>query len=308
MPEISIIVPVYRVEKYLDRCVNSILNQTFTDFELILVDDGSPDRCPVMCDEWEKKDHRIKVIHKGNGGASSARNAGLDVACGKFIGFVDSDDWIEKDMYELLHTIIMKHNADIAMCDFTSRPQKLELGMGIEGVIELDKNRMQELFYRIHGESSRYSVWNCLYNAQIIKDVRFIKGLINEDVMFTYEAYIRADKLVFSEQKKYLYFKNSDGVTRSRLCTKDVSLLKIWDEIVRQEKGKTCEKYAKHNRMRATFTLYAKALIYGCNADFDRTILKEWKTELKKNREYLLKEDYLDIKRKMFLILILIVR
>lgn len=115
MPEISIIVPVYRVEKYLDRCVNSILNQTFTDFELILVDDGSPDRCPFMCDEWGKKDHRIKVIHKKNGGLSSARNAGLEIYQGRYVFFVDSDDWIEKNALDILYNIAVSTKADIVV-------------------------------------------------------------------------------------------------------------------------------------------------------------------------------------------------
>ena len=95
MPEISVIVPVYNAEKYLDRCMNSIVNQTYRDFELILVDDGSPDSCPKMCDEWTQKDARNRVVHKKNGGASSARNAGLDVAKGNWIAFADSDDWLE---------------------------------------------------------------------------------------------------------------------------------------------------------------------------------------------------------------------
>ena len=113
IPKISIIVPVYKVEKYLSRCIKSILRQTFTDFELILVDDGSPDKCPQMCDDWGKKDKRIRVIHKENGGLSSARNAGLRAARGEYIGFVDSDDWIACDMYEILYQLAKKYRADI---------------------------------------------------------------------------------------------------------------------------------------------------------------------------------------------------
>ena len=99
---ISVIVPVYNVEKYLDKCVDSIVNQTYKNLEIILVDDGSPDNCPKMCDAWVEKDSRIKVIHKENGGVSSARNAGLKASCGEYIGFVDSDDFIQPDMFEQL--------------------------------------------------------------------------------------------------------------------------------------------------------------------------------------------------------------
>ena len=101
-PLISVIVPVYKVEQYLDRCLQSIVNQTYKNLEIILVDDGSPDNCPQICDEWAKRDKRIKVIHTQNRGVSTARNIGIDVANGQYIGFVDSDDWIEEDMYEFL--------------------------------------------------------------------------------------------------------------------------------------------------------------------------------------------------------------
>ena len=118
MSEISIIVPVYNVDQYLENCIESILNQTFKDYELILIDDGSTDKSGEICDKYEKKDNRIKVIHKYNGGLSSARNAGLDLACGKYIGFVDSDDSIHPEMYEILYDLQQIYNADISVCSF----------------------------------------------------------------------------------------------------------------------------------------------------------------------------------------------
>jgi glycosyltransferase involved in cell wall biosynthesis len=118
MPLVSIVVPVYKVEKYLERCVKSLLCQTLHDIEIILVDDGSPDRCPQICDEYASRDERIKVVHKRNGGLSSARNAGLLVATGSYIGFVDSDDDVSLDMYERMLTIIEKYNTDFVMSDY----------------------------------------------------------------------------------------------------------------------------------------------------------------------------------------------
>ena len=112
---ISIIIPVYKVEKYIYKCIDSVLNQTYKNLEIILVDDGSPDKCPEICEEYAKKDNRIKIIHKKNGGLSDARNAGLKVATGKYIGFVDSDDYIEKDMYQVLYNNIIKTNSDISI-------------------------------------------------------------------------------------------------------------------------------------------------------------------------------------------------
>src|SRR4051794_4889210 len=118
MPKISIVVPVYKVEKYIKRCVDSILAQTYQDFELILVDDGSPDNCGKICDSLAKQDKRIKVIHKENGGLSTARNAGIDVAVGEYIGFVDSDDWVTKDMFEYLLNLIEDNECDISSVSY----------------------------------------------------------------------------------------------------------------------------------------------------------------------------------------------
>ena len=113
---ISVIIPIYKVEEYLAECIASVVCQTYTNTEIILVDDGSPDNCPQMCDEWACKDSRIKVIHKANGGISDARNAGIDAATGEYIAFVDSDDYIKPDMLKKLHSAICKENADIAAC------------------------------------------------------------------------------------------------------------------------------------------------------------------------------------------------
>ena len=125
---LSVIVPVYKAEKHLDRCIESILSQTYGNIELILVDDGSPDACPAMCDSWAGRDWRVRVIHKKNNGASSARNAGLDMASGEYIGFVDADDFIEPDMYETLMKNALENNADRSGCGYfdSSRPNEIE--------------------------------------------------------------------------------------------------------------------------------------------------------------------------------------
>ena len=122
MPLVSIIVPVYNVQNYLDRCLKSLINQTLKDIEIILVDDGSPDLCPEMCDAFAAKDSRIHVVHKKNGGLSSARNAGMAVATGKFIGFVDSDDSVDPEMYDKMSTILVRENVDFVMSDYFRVP------------------------------------------------------------------------------------------------------------------------------------------------------------------------------------------
>lgn len=301
MPEISIIVPVYKVEKYLDRCVKSILAQTFTDFELILVDDGSPDNCPQMCDEWAKKDERIRVIHKENGGLSSARNAGLRVAVGNYIGFVDSDDWITKDMYEHLYSLIIKNKMDISMCCFARNPKKLEEGLCEKGSMYFDKKKLMEFFFRVNGELSNYAVWNRLYKKELLNDIRFVEGRINEDVLFSYEVFRKANGMIFSKQRKYLYFQNRQGITNGKLRKKDFDLLKNWDFIVENEKENVNYEWAKINRMRATYTLYVKARLYGYEKDIEKKILEDWREELKENYRELMNTKFFDWKRKILL-------
>ena len=129
---ISVIVPVYKVENFLDRCVESIVGQTYENLEIILVDDGSPDNCPAMCDEWAEKDSRIRVIHKENGGLCSARNAGMDIAAGDYLGFVDSDDCIEPDMYQLLVENAVSTQADISRCGIFVDEESLENGVSVD--------------------------------------------------------------------------------------------------------------------------------------------------------------------------------
>ena len=171
-PKISVIVPVYKTEGLLDRCVESIVGQTYKNLEIILVDDGSPDNCPAMCDEWAEKDSRIRVIHKENGGVSSARNAALDIATGDYIGFVDSDDWIEPEMYSSLIQKISESGKNIALCSYYA----VEIsGERYERRCVVDKEVLdKDDYFRfiVLGGDGGY-IWNRLYDADILKEVRF---------------------------------------------------------------------------------------------------------------------------------------
>ena len=213
---ISIIVPIYKVEKYLDRCINSILNQTFKDFELILVDDGSPDRCGDICEEYAKKDKRIKVIHKENGGLSDARNAGLDIATGKFIGFIDSDDFIHKDMYMVLYDAIIKSKSDISQCKFKYFSKEDELNKNIinDGKYEIynNINAIEEI---IDNKNLNTNVWNKLYKRELFNDIRFPKGKIHEDEFVTYKVFYRAKTVSYVNKELYYYFSNDTGIMKN---------------------------------------------------------------------------------------------
>lgn len=177
MPKVSIIVPVYKVEPYLKRCVDSLTNQTLRDIEIILVDDGSPDNCPQMCDEFAKQDSRIKVIHKINGGQGSARNAGIRVAAGDYIGFVDSDDSAEPDMYEKLYDCAVKTDVDFAMADYyrvcadERIPKTLDIRAGLYSKSDIQNEIFPMLIMREAVDfGPLLSVCNCLYKTEFLRD------------------------------------------------------------------------------------------------------------------------------------------
>ena len=166
---ISVIVPVYNVEKYLDRCMKSILQQTYHRLEIILVDDGSTDASAAMCDAYARRDSRIRVVHKQNGGLSDARNAGLELAAGDYIGYVDSDDWIEPDMYEYLLENALKYQADIAVCGRVERYVDKEVVRGFSEIEVLA--REPALKYLLQNDLLQNYAWDKLYKQELFQDL-----------------------------------------------------------------------------------------------------------------------------------------
>ena len=219
MPELSIIVPVYNVEKFLLRCLDSILVQTYSDFELILVDDGSPDNCPHICDEYARKDRRIIVIHQCNGGVSAARNAGLSVAKGGYIGFVDSDDSIEPTMYEDLITAMKQSNCDMGICGFRYLYEDGREGTrNYEGGQEILNNK--ELLKREFDIPS--SIHRCICNKVIKRDIIGLKtfqiGLrMSEDTLFLHQCIVDSRQAVFVRRPLYNYMQRDGSVTHGGL-------------------------------------------------------------------------------------------
>lgn len=211
-PLISVIVPVYNVEAYLDRCVQSIVDQTYRNLEIILVDDGSPDRCPAMCDAWAVKDSRIRVIHKKNGGLSDARNAGVKASAGTYIGFVDSDDYIAAEMYQLLLERIDSDNSDIAACgvkmiwENSAASQMLTCS----GSCVLDRDAAMEAVIR---ESwLKQPVWYKLYRADMIRDILFPVGKYHEDVFWTWRVVARARQISVFDTPCYNYVQRDGSI------------------------------------------------------------------------------------------------
>ena len=213
MDLISVIVPVYKVEPYLDRCVQSIVDQTYRNLEIILVDDGSPDHCPQMCDAWAQKDSRIKVIHQENGGLSAARNRGMDAATGELIGFVDSDDWIDPPMYQCLYDAMIASNSDIASCGAKriwtdGTPAKELQAVNIDCCLE----REASFLALITSNGLVQTVWNKLYRKSVIAGTSFPVGLIHEDEFWTWQIVARSQKLVTLKESYYNYLQRDSSI------------------------------------------------------------------------------------------------
>ncbi|MDD6478701.1 MAG: glycosyltransferase [Oscillospiraceae bacterium] len=212
-PLISIIVPVYNVEQYLDECVTSIVNQTYENIEIILVDDGSTDNSPKMCDDWAKKDSRIKAIHKENGGASSARNAGLDMATGDYIGFVDSDDYIEAYMYEKLLEAISDKAIKICCCNTYRILKNREIQKPKAKIIKKEMDTTAAVKELILTEST--SLCDKLFAASLFDDIRFPNGETNEELSLLIPLIVRGSGIVKISDALYYYREREGSVTTS---------------------------------------------------------------------------------------------
>lgn len=210
LPKITVIVPIYNVEPYLERCVNSILNQSYQNLEIILVDDGSPDNCGAICDEFAKKDDRIVVIHQKNKGLSGARNTGLENATGDYIGFVDSDDWIDEEMYGEMMDAMLQNDVNLVECDFIFRTEYGEKEPE-EGTLE-HQTKLQALQRILRRR--QFSVCKRLYEKSLLDGLKFPEGKISEDVYFTSYVFKRVDKIVYLSNHFYNYYRASESITR----------------------------------------------------------------------------------------------
>lgn len=212
LPLISVIVPVYKVEPYLDRCVASIVNQTYTNLEIILVDDGSPDNCGAMCDAWARKDGRIKVIHKENGGLSDARNAGMAIASGKYMGFVDSDDYISADMYQLLYDRMIADSSDMAACGVEMVYEDGSPSRPLTRPGQCVLTREEAVKESICENWLKQPVWYKLYKTDLVRDIPFPVGKYHEDVFWSYQAAAKAKKVSVFDTPCYFYTQRSGSI------------------------------------------------------------------------------------------------
>lgn len=227
--KLSIIIPVYNVRQWLEETVSSVLNQTFRDFELILVDDGATDGSGELCDTFAAADSRVRVIHQANAGVSAARNAGLDAAQGQFIGWVDSDDIIEADMFLRLVTLAENHNADIAQCQH-DRACELNANPRMDAVELLDGPSFVRRMFTKQGGSytNQVALWSKIYRKTLWDDIRFPVGMVYEDEMQTYKVCLKAAKIIETEDILYHYVKRENsiitGETHKKMLDKQKAL------------------------------------------------------------------------------------
>lgn len=227
---ISVIVPIYNVGEYLERCVNSIIMQSYSNIEIILVDDGSIDNCPEICDRYKNEDSRIKVIHKMNGGLSDARNAGLNISAGEYIAFVDGDDWIQKDMLQILHQKLLQNQAQIASCGIQlvySDGKKKKYINPKEKNYTRDEAAKEILI----GDRIDVSACNKLYSRYIFEDLRYPVGENHEDVAIILQIIRKVERLCTVEYIGYNYFQRNGSISNTKSRANIINMLEHAENI-----------------------------------------------------------------------------
>ena len=308
-PMISVIVPIYKVEQYLNRCVQSIINQTYTNLEILLVDDGSPDRCPSICDNWEKKDKRIRVIHKKNGGLSDARNFGIDQSRGDWLIFIDSDDYIMPDMCEKLLDSAEKNKADIAFCGLF-----YDYGNHCESIIPFLKEKEQvfsreeiiTLYFR--NKSIEFVVaWNKIYRRDLFFDsqkIRYPVGYLHEDEFTTYKLLYTARRTSWISDELYAYVQRGGSIMSSFGISNAEDIL-----VCVKDYFSWSEKKAPHLRKLLEYKVFLSylGLLSRCREEIDYCayvwIAKKWDIFLQSHISHYLMNPYADWKSRMKYIL-----
>lgn len=234
---VSIIVPCYKVQEYLGKCVDSLLQQTYCNIEIFLVDDGSPDSCGEICDEYARKDNRIKVIHKENGGLSDARNVAIDVATGEWIVFVDSDDYVSSDHIETLYNLVKKYECLAGVSSYScffEDSQPMKKNTECYDFVSSSKEAIDRIFYQKDFETS---AWGKIYHKSLFKSgIRYPKGWLYEDLPTTYRLFLECDKVAFVNKETYFYLLRTSSIEGSSFSPRKLnSVLQILDSITNNE-------------------------------------------------------------------------
>lgn len=258
---ISVIVPIYNVEKYLNRCIDSIINQTYRNLEIILVEDGSLDNCGKICDEYRNIDNRIIVIHQKNGGLSNARNNGLKKASGKYVAFIDSDDYIKDDYIEYLYNMIIKFKAEISIL------LPLEFNEGTDAIIKNEKEEIKiyskydALEVMLYQKEFDNSAWGKLYLKSVIKNIEFPFGKLYEDIGTVYKYILNSNKIVYSNLKKYYYLQRNTSIMGSKFKIQELDYIYQAENMMNDVKQMNNSKLTRASECRyinANFSILMK--------------------------------------------------
>lgn len=296
-PLISVIVPIYNVEKYLRKCIESILLQHYKNLEVILVDDGSPDNCGAICDEYAKKDSRVRVIHKENGGLSSARNAGIDAAKGDYIGFIDSDDTIESFMYQKLMDSILVNDTKISVCTFNyifddgKKLAKPNLGEDrkfdfYHAMIEMNSHRLFDM-----GACTK------LFSIDLFNNIRFPEGKLSEDFYIMYKIFDKAQYVSYVATPCYNYFQRKNSITHNTKINHD------HEYAAKEQMEYLNSRYPDLNILGHTAYASAALTVYDSylknNVICPKNDLKHFKEVVKDNKIYIEEADFLSKSKKI---------
>lgn len=300
---ISVVVPIYNVEKYLKRCISSILNQTYKSLEIILVDDGSPDNCGEICDYYSKIDNRVCVIHQKNKGLSEARNRGIKEATGKYIMFIDSDDYIEENMIEVLYTNLLKYNADISSCghnDIYDEKNKRRKEIDEKKLILTSQDALQVFLFTTIVD---VVAWNKLYKIELFNNIKYEVGKLFEDHLTTYKLIDVANKVVYTNLPLYNYCKRNNSIGGSEFSKKNYQLkdaLDIECEYIKK-KYPSISKEIDLGYILWLIVLYDK-IILSDRKDLDlENIIR---TYIRNNLGYILKFNNTSVSKKIQLLLL----
>lgn len=303
-PLISIILPVYNVEKYISRCVESLINQTYTNIEIILVDDGSTDKSYTICEKYAEKDLRVKLFHKQNGGVSSARNVGLKNSNGEYITFVDSDDWVKEDMLEHLFKKLNDNNADISICTciVASNESMWDPNKGKKDYIITREEAIKRLLYKEY-----CVIWGTLFSKNVIEGIFFVEDISNnEDSYFLFNVFRKSKKIYKSFEAKYIYNRQQEtSITKNKNKKSALDQIKVANLI-------ECDLKDEFNKYEKEYSFYKFCSLYNLTRDFidmdifNDPIIKKNSMELKKYYKKIIFNNQVQMKIKIKATLLII--
>lgn len=303
-PLISVIVPVYNVENYLRKCLESIINQTYKNLEIILIDDGSTDNSGKICDEYAAKDNRIKLIHKPNGGLSDARNAGLEIAKGEYIGFVDSDDWLELNAYEIMLGAIFKNDFDIAICGYVVEFKNKKIMRALDSNTLIGNEKiLNTLFYN---KNFPNAVWCKLYKREIFRKLRFPVGKIYEDMLIKFDILKNSTKIIIISEILYHYRQRENSIMHHVNIDKSIEKINVCKDIIKkvQNENKTVELAAYAQLYKHYVYMIDDILTLKFSKIEEQKMIREISNEIRKNFKNILLNKNISHKAKIGYILL----